>query len=531
MREIRLRSRPSKKRRIILVVAVIAVITAVLGSAGVYVAAEAGSDKILRNVYVDGIRLGGLSVAEAENVLDKAFAGRKVTVVLDEDNKKSFTLEELGLMYKTNAIVSEAFSLGKSKNFAKNVLNICTSFFVPTKLSSSQSLVAVDPGSELTEFVSGYAVPPTDSKFELDGDRVIVTNGMNGREVDVDKLLSMIENAKSFDDIKTVQAPINVVPFTLPDVDEIYRSVASEPNAPYGRDSDGDVTATVKVFDLERARDIQSNNSSEGAGYEFVIDSESVETLDDDFLYPDVLGEKTTQFDTSYTTRVHNIKIAADNLDGTELLPGETFSFNDNNGEITKEKGYQVAKGYANGTVVDSVGAGVCQVSSTLYNAVLYSDLEIVKRSNHSLPVAYLPLGQDAAISYPTQDFKFKNSYDTPIRISAEVKGGDLTVRICGQKSGAFTDVKIVNNTVSVIEPKVREIVDKSLDPGERVTAKSGSRGYVVESYRVVYKDGVEIRRDSLGKSTYKAQDREVRVGPSAAPENEKNEEGGADNE
>ena len=514
MRKIKFRSTAPKKHRILLTVTVIAVIAAIIGTAGVYVAAEAGSDKILRNVYVDGIRVGGMSPGQAEEVLEKAFAGRRINVALDDGSEKSFTLDELGLMYKTNVIVGEAFSLGKSKNFAKNVLNICTSFFAPTKLSSSKSLVAVEPSGELTEFVESYAIAPTDSKFELVDGKVVITNGMNGREVDVDKLLSIIENAKSFEDVETVQAPVNVVPFTLLNVDEIYRSVKSEPNAPYGRNSEGDITATVKVFDLDHAKEIQAENSSEGESYEFLIDSESVEALEDGELYPDIVGEMTTQFDTSYSTRVHNIKIAAKNINGTELLPGETFSFNDVNGEITDDEGYQVAKGYANGTVVDSVGAGVCQVSSTLYNAALNADLEIVKRSNHSLPVAYLPLGQDAAISYPNQDFKFKNSYDAPIKIVAEVNGGDLTVRVYGQKSDAFTDVKIVNNTVSVIEPKVRETVDGSLKPGERVTSKTGSRGYVVESYRIVYKDGVEIRRDSLGRSTYKAQDREVRVGP-----------------
>lgn len=518
MRKIRHKSK--RKKKIFLAVSVVTVLICVIVLAGAYVAAETTSDKILRNVFVDGIRIGGMAPSEAEALLEKEFAGRRITVILDGDNQRSFSLDELGLMYKTNVIVGKAYEIGKSADFRKNVVDICSSFFTPKKLSSSQALVTVDPGSELMEYIEGYALQPTESKFEITGDSVIVTNGMNGREVDVEKLYSMIINAKSYDEIKTVQAPVNILPFVLLNVDDIYRSAASDPSPPYARNNDGKITATVRVFNLDLAREIQKNNVYEGDSYEFAIDSESVAVLDDEALFPDIIGEMTTEFDTGYVTRAHNIRLAAGNLNGVELLPGEDFSFNGNNGDITLDKGYQVATGYYNGEVSESVGGGVCQVSSTLYSAVLFADLKVVKRTNHSLPVAYLPLGQDAAISYPSLDFKFRNSSDSPIKITAEVNGGKLTVRIHGQKSDDFTEIKIVNNTLSVLEPKTREVVDNDLKPGERITSKSGARGYVVESYKVVYKDGVEIRRDALGKSTYRAQDRVVRVGPEATVDN-----------
>lgn len=172
-----------------------------------------------------------------------------------------------------------------------------------------------------------------------------------------------------------------------------------------------------------------------------------------------------------------------------------------------------VAKGYANGTVVDTVGAGVCQVSSTLYNAALYSGMEIVMRSSHSLPVAYLPLGQDAAISYPKQDFAFKNNMETPVKIFAWVEGGELTVQIKGVSSEEFDEIVIENSTVSVIAPSVKEVADSSLAPGQRVVTQKGSSGYVVKSQRVYYKEGTEIKREDLSKSTYKAQDKIIKVG------------------
>ena len=512
MRKIRHRS--VKKRRPWFAVIVILLVFLIIGLACFYVVAEAGSDKILRNIYVDGIRIGGMKIDEAQSILEDAFSQRRITIRLDEENQREFTFEELGLMYKTDVIVGEAYGVGKSKRFGKNVYQILASFFSPTRISSSEALVSMEPGSDLMEYIESYRVMPTESTYDITGDRVKVVNGMNGREVDAEKLISEIVNAGSYEDTEAIDAPINILPFTLLNVDDIYRSTASNPHAPYGRNSDGDVTATVKAFNLDIARETQRNNSLEGEAYEFIIDSESVVALDDEDLYPDIVGEKTTQFDTGYTTRAHNIRLAVSFLNGAEILPGEVFSFNNYMGESTVAKGYQVAKGYASGTVVDSVGAGICQVSSTLYNAALGANLEIVKRSNHSLPVAYLPLGQDAAISYPTQDFRFKNNTSFPIKIVAQVDGGNLYVKILGQKSDTFTDVKIINNTLSVIEPKTREVVDESLTPGKRVTAQSGANGYVVESFRVVYKDGVEIKRENLGKSTYMAQDKIIKIGP-----------------
>lgn len=511
MREVRNRSR--KKRNIILPVCIMVMLMALAGAVALAAAAEAGSDKIIRNVYVDGVRIGGMKPSDAVEALENEFANRSVTVTLDGE-EKTFTLEELGMRYKTDAIVGEAYDLGKKGSFAENVAIICRSFFTPTRLSSSEALVGTEPGEAFNKYIEDFAVQPTESSFVIEDDKVVVTNGMNGREVDAEALLERVESLSDFE--AAVEAPVNIIPFTLINVDDIYIKTAANPHAPYGRNSDGDVTATVKTFNLDIAREIQKNNVDEGAVYEFIIDTESIAALEDDSLYPDIIGEKTTEFDTGYTARANNIRLAVGLLNGATVLPGETFSFNERIGEITAEKGYQVAKGYSDGVVVDSVGAGVCQISSTLYNAALYSNMEIVKRSNHSLPVSYLPLGQDAAISYPYQDFKFRNSSDAPIKIFAGVEGGSLTIQIRGQSSGEFTEIKLQNNTLSVIEPSTKEVVDESLSPGQRVVKQKGSKGYVVESFRIVYKDGIEIKRENLGKSTYKAQDTIINVGKEA---------------
>ncbi|MGN1098513.1 MAG: peptidoglycan binding domain-containing protein, partial [Clostridia bacterium] len=241
MRQVR--SKSTKKRNIAVTLLVIALIAVVAGAVIMYTAAEAGSDKILRNVYVDGIRIGGMKTAEAAEILDEEFSERRITVVLGEDEQREFSLEELGLQYKTDVIVGEAYGLGKGDSFGENVMVIFSSFFKPKRLSSSQALVSAGAGEALMEYVEEYNLQPTESGFEVSGDKVVVTNGMNGREVDVDKLMELIEEAKTFEDIKVINAPVNIIPFVLPDADDIYKSVASEPKPPYGRNSEGEVTA------------------------------------------------------------------------------------------------------------------------------------------------------------------------------------------------------------------------------------------------------------------------------------------------
>lgn len=503
--------RTKKKSRIPLLICVLALIAAAFGGIAAIAAAEAGSDKIIRNVYVDDVRIGGLKTEEAVKLLEEEFSSRKIKISLPDGRSQSFTLEELGLNYKTDAIVGEAYELGKSNSFGKNVAVICRSFFAPKRYSSSLALVSSGPGKELLDFAEGYKAQPTESAFEILEDRVVITNGMNGYEVDVDKLIETVTGGEEFP--QNLDAPINVLPFTLPDIDEIYNKAASDPRAPYARNNDGKITATVKNFNLDIARSIQKENSGEGDVYEFIMDSESVAPLGDESLYPEVMGECTTQFSTGNAPRAANIRLAASVINGRDLLPGEEFSFNEINGESTTDKGYQVSKGYSGTQVVDSVGGGICQVTGTIYTAALYAGLEITERTNHSMPVSYLPMGQDSTISYPRLDLRFKNSFDIPVKLFAFTDGGSITVQIRGRKSDKFDEVKIENTTLSVLEPSEKEVSDESLSPGQRVVTQKGAKGYVVETVRVYYKDGVPVKRENLGKSTYKAQEKIVKVG------------------
>jgi vancomycin resistance protein YoaR len=158
------------------------------------------------------------------------------------------------------------------------------------------------------------------------------------------------------------------------------------------------------------------------------------------------------------------------------------------------------------------VGGGICQVSSTLYNASLFADLQIVQRHNHSMPVAYLPVGRDATVDYGSLDLELKNNLSTPIALNSDYKAGTLTFRVLGKKDPGLA-IKIESSDSQTWSGPVKTVMDPKIPIGQKKILEKGSSGRSIHTYRVVYKDGKEIARESLGRSLYKGGERVIAVG------------------
>ena len=230
----------------------------------------------------------------------------------------------------------------------------------------------------------------------------------------------------------------------------------------------------------------------------------------------EISSEFTTRFSEGKATRSHNIRLAAQRIDGLVLAPGEEFSFNKTVGRRTVAGGFKIAGVYKNGKHDVDVGGGICQVSSTLYNAALFANLKIPRRSNHSMPVPYVPLGRDATVDYGTVDLVIKNTFDQPIAINCNVARGTITFRILAVKDPT-TSVKLVSSGARSWDVGVKQEPDPNLAAGRTKVIEKGSRGHAITTYRVVYKDGKEIRRESLGQSFYRGGKRIVAVGTAQA--------------
>jgi len=231
------------------------------------------------------------------------------------------------------------------------------------------------------------------------------------------------------------------------------------------------------------------------------------------------MGEIThyvTRYNVNELNRTHNLTKAAIGINGSIILPGEVFSFNRTVGQRTMETGYKDAMVIVNGKFEPGLGGGICQVSSTLYNACLLAGLEIVERHNHNLTVAYVPIGQDATVSYGTQDFKFKNNTTSPIYVRVVAVGGYLTVTIYGDTN--FKQKIEISNIIDQSTPfETVTLADKTLQPGESKLDHNGQNGFVVRSFRIFYdSNGEKAKSESLGRSVYKPLNKTILAGPTA---------------
>lgn len=214
------------------------------------------------------------------------------------------------------------------------------------------------------------------------------------------------------------------------------------------------------------------------------------------------IGSYSTEYDPGQTGRVTNIKLVSESISGSLLAPGQHFSMNETAGPYSRERGFQPAPVFRAGEVITGIGGGVCQNSSTLYNAVLLAGLEVTERHSHSLPVWYLPLGRDASVSYGVTDLKFVNPLHKYVYIQMRASEGVLTVNVFGTKE---KEVEISSSIVEYIDPPVEYI--ESSDVTERVVVQEGARGY-----RTVTTITVNGKEEVLSRDYYQPQERIIKI-------------------
>ncbi|NLE20185.1 MAG: hypothetical protein GX623_05135, partial [Clostridiales bacterium] len=208
---------------------------------------------------------------------------------------------------------------------------------------------------------------------------------------------------------------------------------------------------------------------------------------------------------TSDENRNNNISLASQSVNGKTVMPGETFSFNQATGQRTIEKGYQGAPAILGGVLIDDVGGGVCQVSSTLFNAAALAGMTIVDRSPHAWPVSYLDRGLDAAVNWPNLDLKFRNDKDTPVFLVAYYSKRAVHVEVYGMLSAPGEAVRLETQQISSTPPPLEPVMqaNPSLPYNTTKELKKARTGYVVDTYRVFLRNGAEYRREKLFTSRY----------------------------
>lgn len=423
------------KIAVIVCVCVVALLLAGAAGFGVYVS---GSDTIYPKVSVNGTDVGGMTAAEAASALEAAGWGegeKTVTVELPLEHTLTVNAADVGAELTAQEAADRAFDYCHGGTIIENVMAyvrcLVSGAEVEIKAEVDEAALADIVREEVTQVKSGLMT----SGVEIKGDTLEVVKGASAVEIDESELMSLVKTA--LEDMKygPLDYEVEVNASVELDIDELYNSICCEAKDAYYDKEKKEVVESVTGVDFNKAEAQKLWDAAElGETVEIPLElTEPERTTEyvESRLFADDLGETvTTSLAGSTQNRITNVQLAAASIDGIILAPGEQFSYNDALGERTTERGYKAAGAYSGGQVVQEVGGGICQVSSTLYYAALLANLQIDVRTCHYFPVGYLPAGLDATVSWGGPEFKFTNNRDWPIKIEASVDTAKNTVSV-----------------------------------------------------------------------------------------------------
>ena len=454
----RKKTSPLKKALIILLVLALVVLGGL-----VYLAIHVSeSPTNFPNVYLNGIDVGRLTPAQTLEKLNAAGwdtdAAEPMTVTLPLDVRFELDRRSAGVALTAETAAAAAYRYGHSADAYQNLLHFFESLTGKVDVALESPVLDQNYVREETEKAAAMfaARVSGSSEPEVDLENAVIRSvkGAGELSLNTDAVVAGLSAALLDGQRSYSYEQIDGTP-TMPDYDRLFTELDVEPRDAYFAD-DGSFTVIDDVvgctFDAAAAKEAwQRAGLMETVEIPLTITEPAVtgESLRG-LLFRDVLGYQTTTFASSGENRINNIKLAASKLDGLVLMPGETFSYNETIGQRTTEAGFLEAGAYADGEVVQEIGGGICQVSSTLYCATLFANLETVSRTNHYFRVDYLPIGYDATVSWPKPDFKFRNNREFPIRIIAYTTNDtDLTIEIHGTNlDGSY--VELTNATYVV---------------------------------------------------------------------------------
>ena len=502
------------KKRVVIIVIFLAII---LFFSTIFALVNINNEKIISGVSIKGIEVSGLSKEETKAKLETIYNEKmsKEIEIKYQDYVSSLNPTLMEVKYDIEKAVNEAYSIGKGKNIFINNYEILGTLMKKRNIEVEMSLNE-DVTKQSIEDI-GINIPGIiiESTYSIEEDKLIISKGKEGKHVDTESLMLKVkENLNDINiDKNYIEMPVVDKKPEKINIDKIHEEVYKEVKDAYYTKEPFTIYPEVEGvdFDVEAAKNLIQSEDKEEYEIPLIITKPKV-TIDQigTEAFPDLLGTYTTRYDGSARDRTTNLVIACQKINGKVLLAGETFSYNQTLGARTAAAGYKNAKVYENGQVVDGIGGGICQISSTLYNAALLANLEIVERRNHQFVTSYAPAGRDATVVYGMTDFRFKNTRKYPVRIVASATNGIAKVSIYGIKEENEYTFTFNTKTVATIPYTTIYEEDESLEPGVEKIKQNGANGIKTETYITKMQDGKIISTKLLSKDTYDAMNRIV---------------------
>ena len=483
---------PKKKSKVkhIIKIILLSLIAILILGFGIFTIYNMFNTNIIYGVYIKDMNVSGMSKSDAKYQLENYLADKlpEEIKVKHGDFETTISLSQIEASFDTKTATDDAFKIGRKGNPLQNNFYVLSTMFGNVTIEPTLSVNTEQLTKNLEEISTQLPDTVIQSSYYQEGNNLIITAGKEGYVIDVEPTIETIKN--SISNFSCIDNPIELVVKTEQpnpiDVDKIHNEIYKEPVDAYYTTDPFTVYPSENGLDFKISVDEAKALITAESKTEYTIPLKTIypnvtTNMIGTEAFPDQLASFSTKYSTRDTDRTTNLRLAANKVNGTVLMPGETFSYNKVVGARTIAAGYKEAAVYENGKVVDGIGGGICQVSSTIYNAAIYANLDIVQRSNHQFVPSYVTASRDATVVYGSIDFQFKNNRDYPIKIVCSVSGGIASCQIFGLKQDNDYQVEI-----------------SSYETGRTSTA------IYSEAYKILKKDGKVVDKVLLSKDTYK---------------------------
>lgn len=481
------------------------------------------SNKIISGVSIGGINVSGLDKAQAVKLIEEKVTPRQKEIVKLKygEYEKELPMEQFEVTANIEKAVDEALSKGRAENIFSNNFAVIASKFRKQDIGLEINYNEEELEEILTEIGAEIPGRVQDYTYNIEENELIITKGKDGVELDVDKMKNDISDgikniSKEFKNEREIS--VKEVKAGEIDIEKIYNEVHTEPQDAYIVEDPFQVVVDKDGVDfaitMDEAKTILAESKEEYSIPLKITKAQKTVASLGSKAFPDLLGTFTTRYDAGNVSRTTNLAIACKKLNGQVIQPGEVFSYNKALGKRSVENGYKEAAVYVNGGVENGLGGGICQISSTLYNTVLFANLGIVERHQHSFTTSYVDPGRDATVVYGALDFKFKNTRKYPVKLEAYIKSGVATVSMYGIKEDVEYNVKVVATVTETIPCPVEKTEDATMAEGVEKVISKGTNGCRSIAYKYVYDmAGNLVSKTQLSADYYGTIAKKVKVG------------------
>ena len=499
-----------RKKKILIIILLITILIAFIIFSTIFSFININNQNMISGVSINDIDISGLSKEEAKSRVENVFnekINEEIKVVYGEyESTINPTLIEAN--FDIDKSIEEAYEVGRSGNIISNNYSILHALISKKDITTDLSINEEATKKIIKDIGANLPGAIIETSYYIEDGNLIITRGKEGLVVNSDKLIELIYEKLNNNNISQeyIDIPVeNKKPDEI-NLQKIHDEIYREAKDAYYTQEPFKIYSEVEGidFDVSEAQAIINEEYKEEYTIKLKITKPN-KTINDigTEAFPSLLSTFTTKYDRTNTNRTTNLQLAINKINGIVLLPGEEFSYNKVVGERTIAAGYKDAKIYSNGEVVDGLGGGICQVSSTLYNTALLANLEITERRNHQFVTSYVDAGRDATVVYGSQDFKFKNNRNYPIKIEASLNSGIAKISLYGVKEEKEYIVTFDTKTISAIPYKTKYIEDSSLEVGKEKVQQNGTNGLITETYKILSLNGVIVSKTLLSKDTY----------------------------